>query len=162
MICKSCTIWLISLYQYLQTSHVVLLSLYFEWWIGLGETICTFRQDFMNKIGACPIRLHFGPFFGKLLAILYQHKSSNFILFSVFAVYLVIIDLLPPCAFIMFQSFLPHMDRCLNMSNKLDYYLLYIGIKYLDVNSLNAKCIYAYKMRIICLTIHAVLCVIAC
>ena len=144
-------------------SHVVLSSLYFEWRIGLGETICTFRQDFMNKIGACPIRLHLGSFFEKLLAILYQHKSSNFILFSVFAVYLVIIDLLPPlCFHNVFQSFLPHIEHCLNMSNKLDCYFLYIGIKYLDANSLNAKCIYAYKMRIICLTIHAVLCVIVC
>ena len=38
--------------------------------------------------------LHYAPFFWKALAILYQHKSSNFILFPVFAVYLVIIDLL--------------------------------------------------------------------
>ena len=71
MICKSCTI------------HVCLISLYlfgkissnkscctFELVLGMANWICTLRQDFMNKIGACPIRLHLGRFFGKLLAIL--------------------------------------------------------------------------------------------
>ena len=83
MICKSHTIYLISLYLLSKISSnesCCTFELDFEWQIGLRET---FRQDFMNKIGSVQLGSILDPFLESFLLFFINTRVPALCLCSV-------------------------------------------------------------------------------